>query len=75
MIYIPSFIKIGSAIQKIIRGYTDTQTHKHTKRLSHKPTDAFGECRYKLETTKKINGLDLSHIMPIASIYLKMGTH
>jgi hypothetical protein len=27
MICIPSFIKIGSAIQKLIRG--DTQTHKH----------------------------------------------
>jgi hypothetical protein len=26
MIYIPSFIKIGSAIKKLIRGYTDTQT-------------------------------------------------
>jgi hypothetical protein len=28
MIYIPSFIKIGSAIQKLIggRGYTETQT-------------------------------------------------
>jgi hypothetical protein len=24
MIYIPSFIKIGSGIQKLIRGYTDT---------------------------------------------------
>jgi hypothetical protein len=26
MIYIPSFIKIGSAFQKLIGGYTDTQT-------------------------------------------------
>jgi hypothetical protein len=26
MIYIPSFIKIGSGIQKFIGGYTDTQT-------------------------------------------------
>jgi hypothetical protein len=25
MIYIPSFIKIGSAIQKLMGGYTDTQ--------------------------------------------------
>jgi hypothetical protein len=25
MIYIPSFIKIGSGIQKLIGGYTDTQ--------------------------------------------------
>jgi hypothetical protein len=26
MIYIPSFIKIGSCIQKLIGRYTDTQT-------------------------------------------------
>jgi hypothetical protein len=26
MIYIPSFIKIGSGIQKLIRGYTDTDS-------------------------------------------------
>jgi hypothetical protein len=26
MIYIPSFIKTGSAIQKLIEGHTDTQT-------------------------------------------------
>jgi hypothetical protein len=26
MIYIPSFIKIGPVIQKVIGGYTDTQT-------------------------------------------------
>jgi hypothetical protein len=25
MIFIPSFIKIGSGIQKLMRGYTDTQ--------------------------------------------------
>jgi hypothetical protein len=29
MIYIPSFIKIGSGIQKLMgRGYTDTQGHR-----------------------------------------------
>jgi hypothetical protein len=28
MIYIPSFIKSGSGIQKLIRGYS--QTHSHT---------------------------------------------
>jgi hypothetical protein len=36
MIYIPSFIKIGSAIQKLIgwgeEGYTDTE--KHSDRIS-----------------------------------------
>jgi hypothetical protein len=26
MIYIPSFLKIGSGIKKLIRGYTETQT-------------------------------------------------
>jgi hypothetical protein len=26
MIYIPSFIQIGSGIQKMMEGYTDTQT-------------------------------------------------
>jgi hypothetical protein len=26
MIYIPSFIKAGSGIQKLIEGHTDTQT-------------------------------------------------
>jgi hypothetical protein len=31
MIYIPSFIKIGSGIQKLIGGgYTVTHTHTHT---------------------------------------------
>jgi hypothetical protein len=35
MIYIPSFIKIGSGIQKL--GYTDTQTEWR----SHKPTLIF----------------------------------
>jgi hypothetical protein len=37
MIYISSFIKIGSGIQKLIRGDTDTQT----ARSSHKPTFIF----------------------------------
>jgi hypothetical protein len=32
MIHIPSFIKIGSGIRKLIEGYTDTQTAW----LSHK---------------------------------------
>jgi hypothetical protein len=26
VVYIPSFIKIGSGIQKLIRGFTNTQT-------------------------------------------------
>jgi hypothetical protein len=34
MIYIPSIIKTGSGIQRLIRGYTDTQTAWR----SHKPT-------------------------------------
>jgi hypothetical protein len=32
--YIPTFIKIGSGIQTLIGGYTDTQTEW----ISHKPT-------------------------------------
>jgi hypothetical protein len=31
MIYIPSFMKIGSGIQKLIRG--DSQTHRHTESM------------------------------------------
>jgi hypothetical protein len=30
MIYIPSFIKIGSGIQKLLRGDTHTDTHTQT---------------------------------------------
>jgi hypothetical protein len=37
MIYIPSFIKIGSGIQKPMRVFTDTQTGWK----SHKPTFNF----------------------------------
>jgi hypothetical protein len=29
MIYVPSFIKIGSGIQRLMGGYTDTHTHTH----------------------------------------------
>jgi hypothetical protein len=29
MIYVPSFIKIGGGIQKLIRGYTDTAARQH----------------------------------------------
>jgi hypothetical protein len=38
MIFIPSFIKIGSGIQKLMRGYIDTQTHRKTGRRSHEFT-------------------------------------
>jgi hypothetical protein len=31
MVYIPGFIKIGSGIQKLIAG--DTQTQRHTDRI------------------------------------------
>jgi hypothetical protein len=34
MIYVPSFIKIGSGIRKLIEGYSQTQT----ARRSHKPS-------------------------------------
>jgi hypothetical protein len=39
MMYIPSYIKICSGIQKLIAGFTDTQT---AQRL-HKPTFVFSE--------------------------------
>jgi hypothetical protein len=41
MIYIPSFIQIGSGVQKLIRGggYTDTQTAWR----SHKPIFIFSK--------------------------------
>jgi hypothetical protein len=38
MIYIPSFIKIGSGTRKLTRG-----THRHTAWGSHKPTFIFSE--------------------------------
>jgi hypothetical protein len=44
MIYIPSFIKIGSGIQKlIVGGYTGTLTQTQTARGSHPPTFIFSE--------------------------------
>jgi hypothetical protein len=36
VIYVPSFIKIGSGIQKLTGGYTDTRTNTHT----HTHTDS-----------------------------------
>jgi hypothetical protein len=39
MIYIPSSIKIGSAIQKLVGG--DTQTDTQTAWWLHKPTSIF----------------------------------
>jgi hypothetical protein len=45
MIYKPSFIKIGSASQKLLGGNTHTRTHIYiytqTARLSNKPTSIF----------------------------------
>jgi hypothetical protein len=39
MIYIPSCIKIGSGIQKLMRGFTDRD--RQTAWRSHKPTLIF----------------------------------
>jgi hypothetical protein len=33
VIYVPSFIKIGSGVQKLLRG--DTHTHTHTRGEQH----------------------------------------
>jgi hypothetical protein len=43
MVYIPSFITIGSSIQEWRGGYTYKHTHTHTqaKRCSHTPTFIF----------------------------------
>jgi hypothetical protein len=30
VIYVPRFMKIGSGVEKLIRGYTDTHTHTRT---------------------------------------------
>jgi hypothetical protein len=34
MIYIPSFIKIGSALQKLMGGGGDTQTHRQQHEIA-----------------------------------------
>jgi hypothetical protein len=47
MVYIPSFMKISSAIQKLIRGYTDTQTSWR----SGKPILIFQNNESRLKTT------------------------
>jgi hypothetical protein len=51
-VYVPSFIKIGSGIQKFIE---DTQTHTHTATWSHEPTLFF----QNKENSNKINWLTL----------------
>jgi hypothetical protein len=44
MIYIPSFIEIGSTIQKLIRGIQrHTHTHTHTAWRCHKPIFIFSK--------------------------------
>jgi hypothetical protein len=35
VIYVPSFIKIGSGIQKLIAGYTDTHTDSNVISLAY----------------------------------------
>jgi hypothetical protein len=56
IIYVPSFIKIGLGIQRLVEGETHnthkthityttytTYTHKHTERRSHKPNFIFSK--------------------------------
>jgi hypothetical protein len=38
VIYVPSLIEIGSCVQKLIGGYTDT--HTPTNKHTHKHTDS-----------------------------------
>jgi hypothetical protein len=48
VIYVPSFIKIGSGVQKLIGGYTDTHTRTVTR--SHTPTLFFQNKESRLKT-------------------------
>jgi hypothetical protein len=50
-VYIPSFIKIGSCVQKLIRGFSDTQT----VRRSHKPTFILQNKERRLKSIKYKN--------------------
>jgi hypothetical protein len=43
MMYIPSFIKTGSSIQKLIGGNSQTQTHTQRAWRLHKPTFIFSK--------------------------------
>jgi hypothetical protein len=47
VIYVPSFIKIGSGVQKLIAG--NTQTHTRTATCYHKPTLFFQNKESRLE--------------------------
>jgi hypothetical protein len=37
VIYVPSFIKIGSGVQMLIRGDIQTQTNTHTRTATQEP--------------------------------------
>jgi hypothetical protein len=58
--YVPSFIKIGSGVQKLIGGGIHRHTHTHTQTAtrSHKPTIFFEneEGRLKMIKTRDRTG-------------------
>jgi hypothetical protein len=74
VIYVPSFIKIGSGIQKLIGG----GTHAQTATCCHKPTIFFQnkESRLKRSIARNVVGLyyvNDTHTIQIYSIYLNDG--
>jgi hypothetical protein len=58
VIYLPSFIKIGSGVQKLMGGDTQTrtQTHTHTRTAtwSHKPILFFQDKQSRLKRTRMV---------------------
>jgi hypothetical protein len=68
MIYIPSSVKIGSGVQTLIGG--DTQTHRHTARLSHKHT-FFRNMQSRLKSKCEFY-LERCHLVPRIISYAKI---
>jgi hypothetical protein len=70
VIYVPSFIKIGSGIQKLIGG----DTHTQTARWSHKPTLFFQNKESRLKSNAQSNdvfhgaSIDVAHLVYTARI-------
>jgi hypothetical protein len=66
-IYIPSFVKIGLGIQKLIRGYTDTHTHTHTHTDSNviPSTQFFQNKESRLKSGFGGGGADSVYSLPV----------
>jgi hypothetical protein len=56
MIYVPSFINLGSRVQKLsgrdTHAHTHTHTHTHRSRRSHKPTSFFLKKKTRLKSQR-----------------------